>query len=186
MKNNILTILLALGCIFSCRQSDASGKEVLKIVIIRHAEKSGNDDNLSCKGFNRSMLLPAVLYRKFGIPNKIYVPKINAGAQTKHLRMLQTVTPLAAKYRIPINTRYDEDGYDDLVNALLHEKGLVIVVWEHNTIPPIVRRLAPAADHLHWDDNDYDSICIISFQRSGKPALSFDSEHINPGDKCNF
>jgi hypothetical protein len=185
MKKSILTILVVLGCISSCRQSDASEKEILRIVIIRHAEKSDADNNLSCKGFNRSMQLPSVLFKKFGIPSKIYVPTIKAGAQTKHLRMLQTITPLATKYHVPINSVYDEDDYDHLVDALLHEKGLVIVTWEHNTIPPIIKRLVPEANHLHWKDDDYDSIWIVSFTRN-KPTLSSDSEHINPADNCNF
>jgi hypothetical protein len=185
MKNSILTLLLVFGCISSCRPSEAPEKEVLKIVIIRHAEKSDADDNLSCMGFNRSMLLPAVLYRKFGIPDKIYVPKINTGAQTKHLRMLQTITPLAVKYHTSINSKYDETDYDQLIDALMYEKGLVIIAWEHNSIPPIIKRLVPTANHLHWRDNDYDSICVITF-KNDKFTLSFDSEHINPGDKCNF
>jgi hypothetical protein len=186
MKNSILTTLLIFGCICSCGHSEASQKEELRIVIIRHAEKSDDDNNLSCKGFNRSILLPAVLYKKFGLPNKIYIPMIKAGAQTKHLRMLQTITPLATKYHAAINSLYNENDYDQIADALLREKGLIIVAWEHNAIPPIIKRLVPAANHLHWSDNDYDSICIISFNKKGKPTLSFDAEHINPGDQCNF
>jgi hypothetical protein len=185
MKNSILTILVALCCIGAGRHSGAVQNGELKIVIIRHAEKSGTDNNLSCKGFNRSMMLPAVLYKKFGIPNKIYVPTVGTGKHPKHLRMLQTVTPLARKYHVPINSQYGEDDYDHVANALIHEKGLIIVAWEHNTIPPIVYQLVPAANHLHWRDNDYDSIWIISY-KSGKPTLSFDAEHLNPHYNCNF
>jgi len=185
MKNSILTILAALSCIGSGRYSGVAQRDGLRIVIIRHAEKSDADNGLSCKGFNRSKLLPEVLYKKFGIPNKIYVPTVGTGKRPKHLRMLQTITPFAAKYHVPINSQYGEDDDERLANALVHEKGLVFVAWEHNTIPPIVYQLVPAANHLHWRDNDYDSIWIISF-KGGKPALSFDAEHLNPGDNCNF
>jgi len=185
MKNSILTILLVLGCISPCRYSYAGESVGLKIVIIRHAEKSDSDNGLSCKGFNRSKLLSAVLYKKFGIPNKIYVPTIGTGKWPKHVRMLQTITPFATKYHVSINSQYSEDDDEHLANALVHDKGLVIVAWEHNTIPPIVYQLVPSANRLHWRDNDYDSIWIISFN-NGKPTLSFDAEHLNPTDNCNF
>ena len=110
---------------------------------------------------------------------------IHAGPETKHLRMLQTITPPATKYHVPINCQYDENDYNHLVDALLLEKGLIIVAWEHKEIPPIVYRMLPEANRLHWRDDDYDSIYIVSIKR-GKPTLSFDSEHINPSDNCNF
>lgn len=185
MKSSILTILLVLSFISTCRHSDAAEKAELIIVIIRHAEKSDANNNLSCKGFNRALMLPAVLYKKFGIPDKIYVPAVGAGATTKHLRMLQTITPLAIKYHVPINSQFDENDSDHLGEALSHEKGLIIVAWEHTEIPPVIRWLVPAANRIHWRDDDYDSIYIISF-KTGNPTLSFDTEHINPTDNCNF
>jgi len=185
MKISILTILVLLGCTGSGRHSGVVPQDGLRIVIIRHGEKSEADNNLSCKGFNRAKLLPAVLYKKFGIPDKIYVPTVGTGKRPKHLRMMQTITPFATKYHVQINSQYSEDDYDHLADALVHEKGLVIVAWEHNMIPPIVYQLVPAANHLHWRDSDYDSIWIISY-KNGKPTLSFDAEHLNPSDNCNL
>jgi hypothetical protein len=179
MKNSTLTILLALGVVGACGHSDASIKNELRIVIIRHGEKSNDDNNLSCKGLNRSWLLPAVVYRKFGIPSKIYVPSIEARSTTKHLRMMQTVTPLAVTYHVQINTRYDENDYDRIAKALSRERGLVVVAWEHGAIQPIIHALVPSAGNIRWRDDDYDTICIISF-KGGKPFLTFDAEHINP------
>jgi hypothetical protein len=95
------------------------------------------------------------------------------------------VTPLATKYHVPINSLYDENDYDHLAAALLNEKGVIIVAWEHTAIPPLIHRIVPAANRLHWKDDHYNSICIVSF-KGGKPTLSFDSEHINPGNDCNF
>ncbi len=185
MKNIFLTALLVLSCINSCRCSYFAEKEGLTIIIIRHAEKSDATNNLNCKGFNRSLQIPAVFYKKFWIPNKIYVPSMAAEARTKHLRMLQTATPLAVRFDIPINSQYEENDYDHLTDALLHEKGLIILVWEHSAIPPIIHRLVPLANRLHWRGDDYDSICKVTFKR-GKPTLSFDAEHINPGNNCNL
>lgn len=71
-----------------------SQDENLKLVFIRHAERPEDGDNLTCKGFNRSIQLPAVLYKKFGIPSNIYVPSINLGKSTRRARMFQTITLL--------------------------------------------------------------------------------------------
>lgn len=45
-----------------------------KIVLMRHAEKPPDGDNLSCQGLNRSLALPKVLNETIGIPDYIYIP----------------------------------------------------------------------------------------------------------------
>ncbi len=49
----------------SCFAQTNKGNGLQKVVIIRHAEKPDDGDNLSCKGFNRSLALTSVLYNKF-------------------------------------------------------------------------------------------------------------------------
>lgn len=185
MKNIAIKVLLLIFCFGPMGCLAQSSRQSLKLVFIRHGEKDDDGYNLSCKGFNRSVLLPAVLYKKFGVPGKIYVPAVSGKGKTKHLRMMQTITPFAIKYRVDINSSYDADDYDDIANALLKEKGVVFIVWEHNTIPAIVKDLAHAARHLYWPDSDFDSIWIVTF-KGGKPAFSVDSENLKPADNCSF
>jgi hypothetical protein len=130
-------------------------------------------------------MLPAILYRKFGSPAKIYIPAIENKAKTTQLRMLQTVTPLAVKYRVPINSQYLEEDYPNLAKALLNERGLIVIAWDHKTIPLIVHQLAPNAALFRWPDSDFNTICIITFKH-GKSILTFDTENIQPADNCNF
>ena len=126
----------------ACSQSNN-----LKLVFIRHGEKPDDGDNLNCRGLNRSMSLPAVLFKKFGKPNNIYVPSPNPGNVTKRARMLQTITPFVAKYNLNINSQYDVGDAKKLSNALLNESGTVIIVWEHNNIGSIVKHLGVNANH---------------------------------------
>lgn len=153
------------------------------VVIIRHGEKPEKGKNLNCQGLNRSLKLPAVLYSKFGIPGNIYVPSLDNDVSTGHARMFQTVIPFAAKYNLKINTRYAETDTAALAKDIKSKKGFVLVVWQHSTIPSIVRALGVQGFNMHWSDNDYDSIWIINFQK-GTAKITFDKEGLKPSTSC--
>jgi hypothetical protein len=156
----------------------------LKLVFIRHAERPDNGENLNCAGFNRSVLLPAVLYRKFGLADDIFIPSLKLGSVTKRSRMLETILPYTIKYNLSINSKYDEDDSKGLSAALLKQTGTVIIVWDHTKIPDIVRALGITRD-LKWERDDFDSILIITFPK-GKPVLKIDREGLNPPQGCPF
>jgi hypothetical protein len=156
----------------------------LRLVFIRHAERPENGENLNCAGFNRSVLLPAVLYRKFGLPDDIFIPSLKLGSVTKRSRMLETILPYTIKYNLSINSKYDEDDSKGIATALLKETGTIIIVWDHTKIPDIVSVLGITRD-LKWQRDDFDSILIITFPK-GKPVLKIDREGLNPPQGCPF
>src|SRR5882757_7710635 len=154
-------------------------KEPLKIVIIRHGEKPKNGDNLNCQGLNRSQLIPAVIVSKFGVPAFSYVPAVGSDSSTKHARMFQTITPLAVKYNLAVNSRFTGKDSAGLVNDILKRNGTVLVVWDHKSILPILHALGINDPLLKWDDNDFDSIWVISFN-NGTAVLTKDKENLMP------
>jgi len=184
MKRPLLFLLPLCYLIFLCACNVTAQNKSLKLVFIRHAEKSEEGDNLNCQGLNRSMQLPAVLFKKFGKPNNIYVPALGLGDVTKHARMLQTITPFVAKYGLTVNSEYDEDDYKKIGKALLNENGTIIIVWEHKNIPPILAYLG-VNGYLNWPDNDFDSIWIVTFTK-GHAVMTRDKEHLNPAPGCPF
>ena len=153
------------------------------VVIIRHGEKPEKGKNLNCQGLNRSLKLPAVIFSKFGIPGSIYVPSLDNNVSTGHARMFETVIPLAAKYNLKINSQYAETDIAALAKEIMKQSGVVLVVWQHSTIPSIVRALGVDLLNMHWDDNDYDSIWIIHFQK-GIAKITFDKEGLVPSTSC--
>jgi hypothetical protein len=167
----------------ACSQSK-NKQAALKIVFIRHGEKADDGDNLSCKGLNRSYLLPALIKAKFGVPDYIYVPALNLGKSTKHSRMFQTITPMAVKYNLSLNSTYDTDDASDLADNLEKKNGTVLVVWEHEAIAGIVKALG-IKGISKWPDEDYDSIWIITFPK-GVATLTRDKEGLNPTSDCKF
>jgi len=180
--NRTLLLIFCLALFSNCR-STAQSKS-LKLVFIRHGEREEDGDNLNCQGLNRSMLLPAVLYKKFGKPSNIYVPALSLGEVTKHTRMLQTITPFVVKYALTVNSAYEVEDYKNIGKALLDEHGTIFIVWEHKNISAILEYLGVKED-LQWPGNDFDSIWIVTFQ-NGRTVLTKDKERLNPPAGCPF
>ncbi len=155
----------------------------LKVVFIRHGEKPEKGDNLTCKGLNRALQLPKVLHDKFGVPDYTYVPVLEMKKGTKHARMFETATPMAVKYNLVLNSKYANKDTLQIAKDIKAKKGTVLVVWEHHAISGIVHALGIKDPALKWDDNDFDSIWIITF-KDGKAILTKDKEGLSPSDEC--
>ena len=188
MRNKFITgIILLLACVSLATITCSKGKPGLKglrIILIRHGEKPGDGDNLSCAGLNRALKLPEVLKAKYGLPDDIFVPSPGTGKQTKNARMLETVLPYATKYNLNINTSFTVDETDKLSDKLKKGTGTVLVVWEHKGLDDIAQMLG-AKGFYKWDSQDYDSIWIITFSH-GKAVLTVDKEGIRPAGGCAF
>jgi hypothetical protein len=157
----------------------------LRVILIRHAEKPAKGYNLTCQGLNRSLQLVPVLHSRFGIPSSIYVPTLGQGDTTKHARMFQTIVPFAATYNLLINTGYQEDDTLTLAHAIHQRHGTVFVVWEHSRLAAIARCLGVHDNLLHWRDDDYDSIWVVTFH-DGKAVMTKESEGLHPGEACSM
>lgn len=183
MKKNysLILALLVLSLNFQCSAQKATSS-LKKLVIIRHGEKPDKGDNLSCQGLNRALQLPAVLHRKFGNPDYVYVPAVKTGSSTSTARMYQTIVPFAVQYNLTIDTKFDVDNTDGLVKSLLKKSGTVLIVWEHKHIDNILKSLG-MSNVPKWEDGDFDSIWIVDFS-SGKPVLTKDREGISPAADC--
>ncbi|GAC1420864.1 MAG: hypothetical protein NVS9B7_07040 [Flavisolibacter sp.] len=180
-KDKFCFLLLAF-CFFQSTWSQKTGNALVqKLVIIRHGEKPEKGDNLSCQGFNRSVQLPAVLFKKIGVPQAIFVPALNEGSKTSAARMYQTIIPYAIKYNLRINTRYEVKDVDGLVKGIGKESGTVLVVWEHKAIGKIMKALG--IPDAKWDESDFDTMYVVTFP-NGKAKLTKDAENIKPSGNC--
>jgi hypothetical protein len=177
----LITLLAAVGFIY-CSNSQSTQSDLQRIIIIRHGEKPDQGDNLSCQGLNRALQLPAVLNQKFGRPNAIFVPSLKMGKSTNAARMYQTIIPFAVKYNLDINTKYDVDDAQGVVEGIKKQQGTVLLVWEHKAAGKILKALG-LNEKEKWDDNDFDGIWIINY-KNGSPVLTRDQENIHPSANC--
>jgi hypothetical protein len=153
-----------------------------KIVIIRHGEKPDEGDNLSCAGFNRALRLPAVLDKKIGMINSVFVPSLKMGKSTGGARMYQTIVPYSIKKNVYINTKFDVDDPEGLVGGIMKQQGIVLIVWEHKQIYKLLKQLGVDSPDK-WDDDDFDTMLIITY-KNNRPVLKKDKEGITPVNRC--
>jgi hypothetical protein len=186
MKKSLLKIFIVFICgfVISCHCYCQDFK--LRVVFIRHAEKTSQGDNLTCAGLNRSLQLPHVIVSKFGVPDYTYVPSLGLGEYTARGRMFQTVTPLAIKYNLSINSKFDEDDATGIADDIIQKNGTILVVWEHHAIASIVEALGIHNQDLIWNHNDFDSIWVVTFDKNGKATFAEDTEGLKPLSSCPY
>ncbi|KIO78019.1 hypothetical protein TH53_06210 [Pedobacter lusitanus] len=179
MKKIVLTAM----CVLCGLMLSPALKAQTRIVIIRHGEKQDQNENLSCKGLNRSLKLTSVLYKKIGVPAAIYVPSLSNGNKTMHSRMFQTITPFAVKYSVSINSNFEGTDFAAIAKDIKRRQGTVLLVWNHGNIPALAKALGIKHQKLSWSSADFDSMWIIT--GSGKDKiLKADREGILPGTDC--
>jgi hypothetical protein len=157
MRTQSLLFIVACSVFLFQGVGRASPNNSLAVVIIRHGEKASNNHNLSCKGQNRALQLPAVLDKKFPNINHAFVPALGRNKFTSHARMFQTVTPFAIKKQLPINSKYAGKNYDGIAKHILSKDGTVLLVWEHSKIKNIAQGFG-VKNPPEWSGKDFHSI----------------------------
>jgi len=202
-----LRMSLAVACLFgnlpSCAaQTPPANGET--IVLIRHGEKPpGGLGQLSCKGLNRSLALPALLIGRYGKPEFIYAPNPNVKMYDGHilptysyLRPLVTIEPTAIRVGMPVNTDIGYNQIDRLQRELLqssHAHSLIFVAWEHAYLREFaIQMLETYGTYVEqvpdWDASDYETVYVFHITRSGKngtPHATLEIQKENLEDTLN-
>lgn len=177
----LLATLIASMCMesaFAEAETDAG----LKVLIIRHGEKPKNGENLTCQGENRARQIPAVLEKKFGKMDYLYVPTVvGRGDKTLHSRMFQTATPTAIRNGLEINSQFSAADAGPVAQSVLKKKGTVLLVWNHKAIAKLAQSLGVTT--AAWQDADYDRILVIRYPK-GQAMLEVDAQGLSPALEC--
>ena len=177
----LLATLIASLCTESCF-AVVEADPGLKVLIIRHGEKPKNGESLTCQGENRARQIPAVLSRKFGKIDYIYVPTVvSRGDKTLHSRMFQTATPIAIRNGLEINSQFAGSDAVPVAQSVLEKKGTVLLVWNHTAIAKLAQSLG--VDAPDWQNTDFDTILVIRYSK-GMAELAVDSQGLSPATEC--
>jgi len=164
------------------------------IILVRHGEKpEGGMGQLSCRGLNRSLKLPAVIAKDFGKPDAIFAPdpakeKMDGGVSYAYIRPLATVEPTAIRFGMPVDTRFGYGEIEKLQAALeqpQYASATILIGWEHKQLYKLARNLlqengGDKAAVPKWRGDDFDSIYVLHIQRSeGHSSARF--ERLNEG-----
>jgi len=187
--------LTALAFLIGANASNAAPPQATEtIILVRHGEKpEGGMGQLSCRGLNRSLKLPAVIAKDFGKPDAIFAPdpakeKMDDGVSYAYIRPLATVEPTAIRFEMPVDTRFGYDEIEKLQAALeqpQYASATILVGWEHKQLYKLARNLlrdngGDKAAVPKWRGDDFDGIYVLRIQRSeGHSSARF--EQFNEG-----
>jgi hypothetical protein len=170
------------------------------MIFIRHAEKPADGlGQLSCKGFNRSVVLPNVIVKIFGIPDYLFAPnpaiqKKDNGINYNYIRPLATIEPLAIKLSQNVDLSCGIEDVDCISKVLLenkYENKTLVVAWEHHKIEDIIKKIAEIKglklDKIpNWKNDDFDSMYVVKIDKN-TIDLKIEQENLNnQNNSCNF
>jgi broad specificity phosphatase PhoE len=158
-----------------------------KFMLIRHAEKPGHkpreyhgvtaegardEGSLTVTGWQRAGALVTLFSPGQGdcpgpllaTPSIIYASGPGSNGSK---RSLQTVTPLASKLAIEPKTLFSKGQETELAHAVLLQRGVVLISWQHEHLHEIATRLtegAPSDARIpnDWPDNRFDMVWVLS------------------------
>lgn len=186
--------LLVGGCVGLCAApSRAEQKATTEtILFIRHGEKNPKGlGQLSCRGLNRSLALPAVLKQRYGHLDAVFAPdpahaKQDGPLSYDYMRALATVEPTAVLFGLPVHAAIGYEEGAKLGAALVapeFRSQIVLVSWEHHKMEEIVADLLQSHGGQRsavpaWPGTDFDSIWRVTITWTGDEGrAAFASEH---------
>ena len=163
-----------------------------QVIIIRHAEKPTQGNQLSLKGKERAAaLLPYLIETDSlitnGTPAAIYAMAAPRGDSS--LRPIQTVTPLADMLKIKIRDSFERDNYKKMVEEIKSDPTVdgktVLICWEHSVIPEIARAFGALQTPSRWPGETYDRTWVITLTQNGKTSFQNLPQRLMYGDTFN-
>jgi hypothetical protein len=147
-----------------------------QVIIIRHAEKPDEGNELSLQGEERAAALVPYFLKtdevlKFKTPVAIYAQRPKG--PTSSLRSIQTVKPLADALHLRVNDSFERDDFKNMVDDIVHKKEyegrMVLICWEHKVIPEIALEFGVEDAPTKWPGEDFDRTWVITFKPSKRP-----------------
>jgi hypothetical protein len=183
-------MLLTSGSFIQSRADEKSADLPARIMIIRHGEKPADDKsvNLSPEGAERANALDNLFKSSTNRPDPFPTPDfIFAASNSKHShRSLETVTPLAKKLKLTINTTYADEDYAKLAHEILTNKKYagktILIAWHHGKIPELATELRAKGVMEHWKGTVFDRVWQITYEKDGKAVFADLPQHLLPGD----
>jgi hypothetical protein len=159
-----------------------------KIMLIRHAEKPAKDaapfgvteegerskESLEVRGWQRAGALAKLLApadghfqnRSLAKPQFLYASKPLRRKGSK--RPIETITPLAEKLAIKINSSFQRGEFKDMLAEVFSRKGAVLICWQREYIPDIASHILGKKNTAptNWPEDRFDMIWVFDLNRS--------------------
>jgi hypothetical protein len=189
MIRAMVIVLVALLPAAVAQDRDAA-KRPQQVLLIRHAEKPGDDASvhLSADGLKRAEALHRLFEPAADRPAPFPVPDvIFAAKDSKHSRRsVETVTPLAKRLKLPVDSTYKDEEFAALAREFLqnprYSGRTILVCWHHGTMPQLAARLGAADAPAAWKGSVFDRVWLVT-SADGRAAKFGDRpQQLMPGD----
>lgn len=165
----------------------ARKKKATKIMIMRHAEKPAKDgapfgvtlegdrnkESLQPRGWQRAGALANLFAPTNGQvqnaalarPRFLYASK--ALRRKGSRRPMETITPLAEKLAIRINSRYERSNVEEVLEEVFSCRGVVLMCWQREYIPQIATHILGTEKGVPrlWPEDRFDVIWVFDLDR---------------------
>ena len=162
-----------------------------QVVIIRHAEKNSKN-GLSERGEKRAKLLPIFfstnpIVDHFGSPVAIYAMATKEGSSH---RAVDTVYWLSngPRIHIPVLDQFRKKDFDqmakEVMNTPAYNGKTVVICWEHNAIPDMLRSFNDQQGPTSWSDDVFDRAWVIRYVQGDIQFFDV-PQHLIEGDSSS-
>jgi broad specificity phosphatase PhoE len=158
-------------------------RQATKIMVIRHAEKPANDPppyGVTVEGEREKESLTVLGWQRAGALSGFFAPT-NDSFQDASLarpqflyaskpirrngsrRPIETITPLAEKLAIRINSNFAKDEYKEMVEEAFLCSGVVLICWQHDFIPKIANHILgnKTTAPQDWPEDRFDMVWVF-------------------------
>ena len=162
-------------------------KRATKIMLMRHAEKPAKDgppygvtlegernkESLQPRGWQRAgalanLFAPTnghVLNAALAKPQSLYASKPLRRKGSR--RPLETITPLAEKLAIRVNSNYERSDIEGVMEEVFACRGVVLMCWQREYIPQIASYILGTEKGVPplWPEDRFDMIWVFDLDR---------------------
>ena len=159
-----------------------------KVLITRHGDKVSGGFCLSLQGLERASAFVhyfSDLSTYQGPPITHMFAAYIGGTFT--IRPKQTCQPLADYLKIPLNLSYTPTQVTEIAKEVLtnpkYDNASVLLCWEHHSIPDLIVALGGANPGV-WNDDIFDQVYILTFNKGEKPQVQKVLQQLMYGDRA--
>lgn len=165
--------------------------KLTNILLIRHAEKPVDvlDHGLAAAGVARAQAYVAYFQRYAIGQTVIKLDHLFAAANSiGSNRSTLTLAPLSAASGLPVDTRFEDHGYQRLVDEIAidgkYDHSNILVCWHHGQLLNLAIALGAPPESLPalWPDDVFGWLLQLRFDADGVCVAQAINQQLMPGD----
>lgn len=185
----VLSLSISIGVF--CAFNTPINAKPKNVIIIRHAEKIPGENHLDLKGYERAEALAYYFSGtpKYNNPPPKYIFSQGLEQADASVRPIETCSPIAKHYELPLNIEYNRTQGEALAHELLtnpkYNNSTVLICWSHHKIPSLMTALG-ADNPGPWPSNIFDQVYFLSYDGGSKPKLEVILQKLMFGDRSKL